>query len=101
MNKPKTISILGIEYKIKYKRASRMDGCDGSAHFSDREIHILSSLKGEQLKSTLLHEAIHVILYSSGISQAFLGEEEQEEAAVLALEHGLAPLVELLCLKSS
>ena len=44
------------------------------------------------LKSTLLHECLHAILAQSGIDNMLT--DEVEEAIVVALEHGLSPLVE-------
>lgn len=102
LKRPKKISISGIEYTIKYLPASKMNSDLGSADFSTRTIKILETLDEDNASSTLLHEIIHVILYTSGQAELLgpTGDEvgdRREESLVLALEHGLHSLVELKC----
>lgn len=99
MSKPVTILVMGIQYKIKYLPASKMVGIEGEADFTTKTIKILDTLSMASLHSTLLHEIVHIILYSTGISELFEPNENLDEAVTLAIEHGLYPLVELKCLK--
>lgn len=80
---PRSIPILGREYKIRRMRMKDFANC-----VDDEEvIYLRSGLKGNVAEQSLLHEVIHGILYRSG--NKFQLEEGQEEAFVRAIEHGL------------
>ena len=92
MTKPTMIPILGTEFKVDYTTKLAKDEY-GHTIGNDRSIKIKSALKGEILKATLIHEVCHAILHCSGQSENLT--EEQEEAIVVALEHGLTPIFAL------
>jgi hypothetical protein len=48
-------------------------------------------LRGTNWKQTLFHESIHAALYFSGAAEGLT--MSKEESIVLALEHGLWPLL--------
>ena len=100
VKRPSKVSIMGIEYKIKYLPSKQIDGDQGQAIFETRTIKILETLDEANANSTLLHEIIHVILYMTGQVEHLDGDKA-EESLVLALEHGLTPLVDLRVLKVS
>lgn len=88
------IPIMGIEFKITYPvKIDKKDNDIGESNGAERTIKIKKSLTDEVKRSTILHEIIHSILYVTGQSEGL--SEKQEEAIVLALEHGLDPLYEL------
>jgi hypothetical protein len=80
---PRSISILGREYKIRRKRMSLFACVDDDAE----TIWLRSGLKGEMAEQSLLHEVIHGILFRSG--SKFQIDHKLEESIVRALEHGL------------
>lgn len=86
--KPKSVVILGIPFEIIYKALPQKDEKNyGECHVMDRKIVVHDKLEGEILEGTILHEVCHGILNLSGAAEFM--SEEQEEAAVLALETGL------------
>lgn len=89
-----TIPIMGVPFKITYPaKVDKRDKHVGESDGVNRTIKVKKSLTDDPKRSTILHEIIHSILYVSGQSERLT--EEQEEALVLALEHGLDPLYEL------
>ena len=80
---PRSISILGRDYKIRRKRMKESALCDDDTE----TIWIRSGLKGEAAEQSLLHEVIRGILFRSG--GKFQIEEKLEEAIVRAVEHGI------------
>ncbi len=90
------VSILGHTFNIKYISQKQIDKGQPDKIYGDcdvynREIRILKTLAPDILKATLLHECFHAILGISG--QAEMLTEGQEEAIVIALEHGLGPII--------
>jgi hypothetical protein len=61
----------------------------GAFNGESKTIYIL---RGTNWKQTLLHEICHAILYFSGASEGLT--ISREEQIVLALEHGLMPLLQ-------
>ena len=92
MEKPTWINIMGIPFEIKYPKKMSKDVL-GETRGTSREILIKPELQGEVFEATLLHEIVHAVLYVSGIAELFETEKE-EEAIVVALEHGLSQLYE-------
>jgi len=91
---PKSIMVMGHRIKVTVK-ANLMDGdseLEGYFDYSKRTIFL--SLRSPCLRSTLLHEVLHSVLYFSGHSTHLSAADE--EALVLALEHGLMPLLKVL-----
>lgn len=80
---PRSISILGREYKIRRKRMALFACVDDDAE----TIWIRSGLKGEIAEQSLLHEVIHGILFRSGAK--FQIDSKLEESIVRAIEHGI------------
>jgi len=80
---PKTIQILGREYKIRRRRMKDYAGVDPDA----RIIWIRSGVNDETARECLLHEVLHAILHQSGNNYQL--DAKQEEAIVRSIEHGL------------
>lgn len=80
---PRSIHILGREYKIRRKRMRYFAYVDDDAAI----IWLRSGLSGVEAEQTLLHEVIHAILFRSG--NKFQLNPELEESVVRAMEHGL------------
>jgi hypothetical protein len=88
------IPIMGIPFTITFPvKVDKKDNHVGESDGTERTIKVKKSLTDDVKRSTLLHEILHSILYVTG--QAENLTEKQEEAIVLALEHGLDPLVTL------
>jgi len=83
MTIPRSIPILGREYKIRRKRMKEFALVDDDAC----TIWLRSGLKGENAAQSLMHEVIHATLFRSG--NRFQLTSEQEESIVRALEHGM------------
>ena len=80
---PRSISILGREYRIRRKRMKEFALCDDDAE----TIWLRSGIKGEVAEQSLLHEVIHGILFRSGVK--FQIDSKLEESIVRAIEHGI------------
>jgi hypothetical protein len=80
---PRSISIMGRDYKIRRKRMKEFALCDDDAE----TIWLRSGIKGDVAEQSLLHEVIHGILFRSG--SKFQIDDKLEEAIVRAIEHGL------------
>jgi hypothetical protein len=78
---------MGVPFTVKHPQSVDKEKSYGETQGFERLIKIKDSLKGEVYEATLMHEIIHAILHTSGISE-MLGEE-LEEAIVVSLEHGL------------
>lgn len=74
MDRPTQITVYGQKFKIKYVKDLYSAGlCDSKASL----ILIDDSLKGKDLVSTLLHEAIHAVFGRIGLRQGIeLSTEE-------------------------
>lgn len=79
---PKTINILGTEYKIKFSSKEtdpKMEGADGyfegiakeiyldSTMFTTKDPLIVRSFQQKYWKKVLRHELIHAFIYESGL----------------------------------
>lgn len=86
---PETLVILGEEFQVL---KAKMKDAVGDTQPGHRKIRIDCSQHDSQdeVDSTLLHETIHAILHIAGVSN--LIKEKEEEAIVVALEHGLHKL---------
>lgn len=76
--KPKSFNIFGQRIKIKY--IIPPDGSDWMGLFVAAEnlIIIDNRLKGDDLKSTLLHEFVHAVINLSGVNQTSLSNDVEE-----------------------
>lgn len=93
----KSVPVMGQKYSIEYYDNIKTDDKEdvyGDTDKGKKRIRIdLSNNKSQSLvRSTLLHEVLHAILSQSGLDN--LLTDEVEEAIVVAIEHGLFPLVE-------
>ena len=103
---PRKIKILGQVWRVLYVKDLRVssdedDDSDdervsGLSDGNRRTISICttSNRTPAEVHSTLIHEILHSIIFVSG--QRNLLTPAQEEALVVALEHGLAPVLSLL-----
>ena len=90
--RPKSISILGKQFKIEYKaKIGKSKDIYGETHVHERRIEIRSDQAGDAFEDTLLHEVIHSILGAAGVSE-LIKDGDLEEAIVIALENGLSQL---------
>lgn len=72
MKIPKEILVKGKTYEIKLiKTLIKDEEAEGTCDEATRTIKIDSSLKGDSLKSCLLHEIGHAIQYETGMAQGF------------------------------
>jgi hypothetical protein len=92
---PRVVKICGR--KVKVRVVPRLIDEDNSVlhgiFLPDVSAIGVSSNTGHNVNETFLHECIHAILHYSGQSAAI---GENEEALVVALEHGLAELMPVL-----
>jgi hypothetical protein len=87
---PRVISVCGQKVKVRivaYLEDSNQELL-GAFNAETKTIYLL---RGANWRQTLLHEICHAVLYFSGASEGLT--ETKEESIVLALEHGLAPIV--------
>ena len=90
----KIVPIMGIPFTVTDPvKVDKKDKHVGESEGSARTIKVKKSLTPEVKTATLIHEILHSILYVSGQSERLT--EEQEEALVLALEHGIVQVMEL------
>jgi hypothetical protein len=80
---PRSISVLGREYKIRRKRMKEFACVEDDTE----TIWLRSGIKGDVADQSLLHEVIHGILFRSG--SKFQIDDKLEESIVRAMEHGL------------
>ena len=88
---------MGTKFDVQYTTKMPKDDM-GETIGNERQIKIRAKLTGEKLKATLLHEVIHAILHVSGMTEILTKYDEDgklEEGLVVALEHGLTPIVDL------
>jgi hypothetical protein len=87
---PRVISVCGQKVRVRivaYLEDSNQELL-GAFNAETKTIYLL---RGANWRQTLLHEVCHAILYFSGASEGLT--ETKEESIVLALEHGLAPII--------
>lgn len=95
--KPKKIPILGTEFRVEYTTKLPKDDY-GHTEGNERLIKIKARLRGEIAKATLIHEILHGVLHVSGLSEVLMQHDptgQLEEAIVVAIEHGMTPIVSL------
>jgi hypothetical protein len=90
---PEFVIILGCKFSVSDVVLS--DNTYGETDGTERTIKVdlHKHTSQEQVTSTLFHEMIHAVLHVSGQSELLRGK--QEEALVVALEHGLMPNITL------
>jgi len=86
-----TVSVMGINFTLEYvdKVSHEGEHVSGLTQGSDRKISVsLTENSTKELReSTSFHELLHAILYVTGQSEMLT--TEQEEALVVAVEHGV------------
>jgi hypothetical protein len=87
---PRSVTVLGHKLKVKVVPYLEADGDDLLGAFNS-ESKTIFLLKGCDWRSVLLHEICHAVLYLSGASEGLT--MTKEESIVLALEHGLLPII--------
>lgn len=89
-SKPKdSLKVGPLTYRILYEPALRHrdDECNGLLDYQDSVIQIREGLPPTVERVTLIHEAIHGILFNSGF-------EEHDERLIEALSHGIVALLD-------
>lgn len=87
---PRIVTVCGHKIKVKVIPYLEDDTQELLGAFNG-ETKTIFLLKGCDWRSVLLHECCHAILYFSGASAGLT--YNKEESIVLALEHGLLPLL--------
>lgn len=83
----RSIDILGVKIKIKYVKELLCDGDDILHGAFDSDSMTIFISEDSDIKSTILHECAHALLYISGCSQRMT--RQNEEACVMAIEYAL------------
>ncbi len=91
---PTKLSILGVPFVVQWDK--KPPDATGELNFGEtcgeeRAIYISTKrcVTEPIIESTLLHEAIHAVLYAGGHDK----DEKEEEHLVTCLEHGLYPVI--------
>lgn len=87
---PRVVTIMGQKVKVRVVEYLE-DGSQELLGAFNGENKIIYILKNSDWRSVLLHEICHAILYFSGASEGLT--YAKEESIVLALEHGLPPIL--------
>lgn len=87
---PRMITIMGHKIKVRVVAYLEDESQELLGAFNG-ESKTIFLLKGCDWRSVLLHECCHAVLYFSGASEGLT--VTKEESIVLALEHGLLPLI--------
>lgn len=85
MSIPDRIDIFGREYTVSYEKLDQ--DTYGTCCGIDAKIEINNECDFSTHRATFVHEAIHAILFESGLNKTLKGH--LEEAICTALEHGL------------
>lgn len=89
---PSSVQVFGHKVRIVYCHVMPKTLTDsfGVTYFDTKRIYISLEQPRDEMERTLFHEFCHMVLFLSGHS--FNMKEDDEEAVVRALEHGLYPL---------
>lgn len=87
---PRSVIVCGHKLKVKVVPYLEDDSQELLGAFNG-ETKTIYLLRGCDWKSVLLHECCHAVLYFCGASEGLTNTKE--ENVVLALEHGLGPLL--------
>lgn len=92
-NPPRSVSVLGHRLKIKTVNYLEDESVEllGAFNAENKTIFLV---RGPNWRSVLLHEIIHAILHFSGTGDGL--SMSKEESIVLALEHGLVPILNIM-----
>lgn len=89
---PSKVTLFGVDIAIIYCREMPKQevDCVGVTYYTEKRIYISLVQTRNEMEQTLFHELCHMLLFLSGHS--FKLTEEDEEAIVRALEHGVLQL---------
>ena len=92
---PRSVTVCGYKFKVCTGTDLKEDGKEvwGTCDTDEKVITIDSSRPIKEQRQILLHEVIHAILFLTGNNEMLSEDGKQEEAIVIALEHGLYPLI--------
>lgn len=88
MKLPKTITLMGTKWTVKWKDLSDK-GSVGLTDFKTNTICIDPAQTPLSAKSTYLHEVLHVIVYLMAMHKTLCLDEDQIEILILQMETGL------------
>jgi Zn-dependent peptidase ImmA (M78 family) len=89
MTLPTSLKINGFIFKVKESDdACREGNCYGSMHGATQTIFIDPTATDQKKKETLLHELIHAVAWTSGLSRR-LDDSKREEEIVTSLSFGI------------
>ena len=89
---PSSAQVFGHKIKIVYCHVMPKASLDtfGVTYFDTKIIYIWLEQPKDEMEKTLFHELCHMVLFLSG--HCWKMKDDDEEAVVRALEHGLYPL---------
>lgn len=89
---PSKVTLFGVSIKIIYctQMPKQDQDCMGLTYYTEKYIYINLEQTRAEMEQTLFHEFCHMLLFLSGHS--FRLSEEDEEAVVRAMEHGVLQL---------
>ena len=87
---PRSVIVCGHKIKVRVVPYLEDESQELLGAFNG-ETKTIYLLRGCDWKSVLFHECIHACLYLSGASEGLT--QSKEESVVLALEHGIGPLL--------
>lgn len=93
MQIPKKLKIGAFTIPVKFEEELELDGaaCNGIWCSRELEIKLDPALSEQHRAATLLHEILHAIFWTSGLTWAL--EETCEETVVTALSYGLYQVI--------
>lgn len=83
---PKSITILGREFKIVVKNDVVHDGkrVGGTCDFHNKEIEVAETIYPNEKFTILVHESTHAFLEITGINQRLTDKEEETYCQLIA-----------------
>ncbi len=93
MKIPKTLNILGFQWKVKLDESVASEGgVYGSTHHGTQVIYLDPTNTEQKMEETLLHEAMHAIFWQTGLGKRY-NDVKVEEEIISALATGVYQLL--------
>ena len=89
----RSVNVLGHRIRVRVVNDVEDDDTTELLGAFDSENETIYLLRDPKWRQVLLHEIIHAILHYSGHNEGL--SIKKEESIVLALEHGLQPILEI------
>lgn len=90
---PEMVTVLGVPYRVELVPELQVDGdpCHGVTIGLNHRMRVEAGLDTSRQWSTLLHEYIHAVLYTNGVSSVI--PYKIEEVIAQSLEYGILELL--------